>query len=224
MQSPARHSPRPVSDGTLPAATPLGIADFRESLDFVEHRQLLDHWLAIRGDGMPRREALDPSAFHRVLRHAGLIEVVGPEPRFRYRLTGSELERRFDRRLSGRFVEEVKSIDYAGYLCGLYRACVDARAPLFVTERSTYLTSYPLTCFRLMLPLAGDDGAVGGILYSTISDSDVRAALVRPVRDVRSDGAFRAHVLRDGPAGAAPVAVHPADPGDGVSGCADTRL
>lgn len=178
----------------------LDLAAFRAALVFEEHLRMLAHWLDIRAQRpLPHRRDLDPAAFHRTLRHAGLIDVVWPAPRFRYRLVGTELERRFHQPLAGHFVEEVKRADYADYLCGLYRTCAVRRAPLFVTERSTFLADLPLSCFRLLLPLAGDGGTVDAILYSTISDTDVQLSLARPVGSHGPAEPFRARVLADRP-------------------------
>lgn len=185
-----------VFEGEWCALQPLDRRAFRAALEFEEHRRLLDHWLDIRGaGGLPGRKDLDPAAFHTTLRHAGLIDVVGPEPRFRYRLVGTELERRFHRPLTGRFLEEVKSADYADYLRGLYLACVTGQSPLFVAERSTLLADYPLCCYRLLLPMAGDRRVVDAILYSTISDADLHLSLAKPTRRDRGNEAFRAYAL-----------------------------
>ncbi|MCB9948256.1 MAG: PAS domain-containing protein [Rhodospirillaceae bacterium] len=187
-----------VFDGTRHRVRPLDPAAFRQQLEFEEHRQLLDHWVAIRGSHpQPRRADFDPAAVQGILPHVGLMDVVPPGPRFRYRLLGTALERRFGRRVSGSFVDAVVDRAYADYLNGIYRACVTGRVPMFVAECSTFLSDYPLFRYRLLLPMSSDRDAIDMILYSTISDSDISFDRAQPTRQMRRPDPFRAYCLGD---------------------------
>lgn len=160
----------------------LRYADLAPRLAFEEQRELLHYWERVRGrHDMPAREDVDPADIPRILPHIGLIDIVEPGPRFRYRLVGAALSACFSERLEGRFVEDCKAPDYAAYLCTVYQLPYSLRRPVLVQERTAFITGCERAYSRLLLPLGRDHRTPDMILYSTMSEADRRPA--------RADGA-----------------------------------
>ena len=147
--------------------------DLLPRLLFEEQRELIYYWDRIRGrHAMPARAEFDPADITRLLPHIGLIDIVEPGPRFRYRLVGTALGACFSQRLEGRFVTDCKEPDYATYLASVYRLPYHLRRPVLVQERTSFITGFDRSYSRLLLPLGRDHVTADMILYSTMSETD----------------------------------------------------
>ena len=140
-------------------------------LRFEEHRLLFDYWEEIRGRyPMPSRADFDPVDIPRLLPHIGLVDVVPPGPRFRYRVVGTAMSARFSAPQDGRFVEESKTPEYGAYLVRIYSLPYRLRVPVCIAERTRYSLGYEKNFIRLMLPLGRDRKTPDMILCSTMAE------------------------------------------------------
>jgi hypothetical protein len=114
---------------------------------------------------MPARADVDPTEIPHLLPHLLLTDVL-PEGRFRYRLVGTEVERSFGTRMTGRCLDELMFGEYLAYMTGLYRRVVDERRPLFSGSRYGSADGGESLLFtdRLMLPLSSDGATVDKVL------------------------------------------------------------
>lgn len=127
---------------------------------------LLDYWERLRGRRpMPARADLDPTEIPHLLPHL-LLTDAEPDGGFRYRLVGTEVERSFGTRMTGKRLDELMFDGYLAYMTGLYRRVVEERRPLFSGSRygSADGDESLLYTDRLMLPLSSDGHAVDKVL------------------------------------------------------------
>jgi len=156
-------------------------------LQFDEHRTLFDYWRRIRGQHqMPARADFDPVDVPRLLSHIGLVDVVQPGPRFRYRVVGTALASQFSQSQDGRFVDEATTADYGAYLLRIFSLPYRLRAPVYITERTRYALGYEKLFGRLMLPMGQDRQTPDMILCSTMADDPEPLDGEDPLVDPRS--------------------------------------
>ncbi|MEP2185687.1 PAS domain-containing protein [Roseibium sp.] len=114
MPNDERHYASTVADASL--------------LSHPEHRTLFDHWAESRGDKVvPLRSSFDPLAFHRSMPRMAIIERSGTEdaPIFRYRLAGTEIDRRAGRDPTGKSFAELYDGNYLETANRTYREIVE---------------------------------------------------------------------------------------------------
>ena len=147
-------------------------ADYMQAgLRFDEHRELFAYWEKIKGSNrMPSRADFDPVDIPRLLPIIGLVDIVSPGPKFRYRVVGTTMSARFSSPQDGRFVEDAKTPDYGAYLIRAYMLPYRLKAPVYITERTGYSLGYEKTDARLMLPMGRDRETPDMILCSTMTD------------------------------------------------------
>ena len=144
---------------------------------------LYTYWLSKRGTrAMPSRADIDPGELRALLPHVLLVDVIEDGKDFRYRLVGTELERHFDRAVTGRLLSELVSGAYLDYMRSLYLSAVIEGVPVYSANsfddgRSGFalIADFKRT-YRLMLPLSRDgetvDMVLCGQLFESIRDRD----------------------------------------------------
>jgi len=148
---------------------------FVESLPDQRLRTLYTYWLSKRGDrAMPSRADIDPGEFRALLPHVLLVDVIDGGTNFRYRLVGTELEREFDRAVTGRVLGELVSGTYLDYMRSLYLSVVVEGVPVYsANSYDDGRTGFPLIAdfkrtYRLMLPLSRDGETVDMVLCGQV--------------------------------------------------------
>ncbi len=117
-------------------------------------RRLFHYWLEKRGARrFPARADLDPIDFRYVLGNVVLIDVVLPGPRFRYRLIGTNLLLRDAHDRTGKWIDELPSLEYRRTVLARLHALADRPAPVFV-RNTAVLDNRQYDYEALWLPLA----------------------------------------------------------------------
>ncbi|MCM0019103.1 MAG: PAS domain-containing protein [Tagaea sp.] len=133
-------------------------------------RELHAHWESLRPapDLLPGRAHFDPVRVPHLLPNIWLLDIVGPPPRFRYRLIGTGLD--IDRLAgaTGRFMDEVSpdfpgSPTFADYLAVARGAISWRRGP----PAFRFMEAWRVIK-RLMLPLAADGRTPDMMLNITV--------------------------------------------------------
>lgn len=144
-----------------------------ETLDEPLLAELHSYWSERRrGRCAPSRADIDPVDIPHLLPHIALTEIVAPgngDPvRFRYRLAGTEVEKRFGCALTHRFLDELKEGEYLAYIESLYSRLMAEMAPIYA--ESSFETGDDSTLFakRLMLPLSDDQKAANMVLSGIV--------------------------------------------------------
>ncbi len=80
------------------------------------------YWQMKCGDhALPSRADLDPAEFRYALGNVSLIDVLDDPPRFRFRVIASNIEARFDRALTGTYVDDLPEPEHARLWDKVYR-------------------------------------------------------------------------------------------------------
>ena len=130
-------------------------------------QELLAAWCALpRHDGVPRRADFDPISVRRILPVVSLIQRVSPDE-WRMRLTGTEIERRWGRALTGLSYVDITSPNAAAStLCEFEAVCTQPCGSWSV--RHLALSSgRRLDAETLRLPLRAADGSISLILSAS---------------------------------------------------------
>jgi hypothetical protein len=149
-----------------------------DSLDEPLLAELYQYWSDRRGQrSLPARTDIDPVDIPHLLPHIALTEIVpssdGKEPRFHYRVAGTQIEERFGCALTNRFLDEIKEGDYLTYIQSLYRQVMTDLAPVYAESSFDAGDSNTLLAKRLMLPLSDDQRSVNMVLSGVLyRDSD----------------------------------------------------
>jgi len=95
-----------------------------------------DYWQAKCGDHpLPSRADLDPAEFRYALGNVSLIDVLRDPLRFRIRVVASNIEARFDRALTGTYVDDLPEQENARLWDKVYRTVLETGQPqTFVGE------------------------------------------------------------------------------------------
>ncbi|MDX1574813.1 MAG: PAS domain-containing protein [Kiloniellales bacterium] len=89
-----------------------------------------EYWRTKAGEhAMPSRADLDPAEFRYALGNVSLIDVVGDPPRFRFRVAASNVEARFDRALTGTYIEDLPEPESARLWDKVYRTVLATGRP-----------------------------------------------------------------------------------------------
>jgi hypothetical protein len=112
----------------------------------------------------PSRADIAPTDIPKLLPYLLLIDIV-PGPRYRYRLVGTEVERMFGVKMTGRHIDEIMRGEYLDFIDGLYRALDEARSPVY--SENTY-GDHSFRTNRLMLPLSSDGVAIDKVLAGQV--------------------------------------------------------
>ncbi|MEJ0026416.1 MAG: PAS domain-containing protein [Rhizomicrobium sp.] len=126
-------------------------------------QSLISCWLQkCGGRPMPWRESLPVQELKPWLGHLALIEVVD-ESRFRLRLSGTHLIRRFGREATGRDVDELAD-DIRRQLRAILRATIRGGAPVVANSSVPLGRATDWYC-EVALPLAGPGGGLSAVLF-----------------------------------------------------------
>lgn len=126
-------------------------------------------WCDARGKKpLPQRRDITPEALHayRLLPVVWLVDRT-PDRDFRYRLAGEDINAVFDRSLRGRLLDEIYRGDVAARIRARWNRLLDRREAGFSTGRIYAQVSSFSIGQRLILPLAGEDGAPAGLIGVT---------------------------------------------------------
>lgn len=138
----------------------------------ANHLTLLDYWTGLEAGGkLPSRVAVNPMDVPRLLKNIGLIDVVqevGGNYRFRYRLVGTQMSHITGLDLTDRWLHDVKKGEYGAFLEQLYTDAVTSASPVFSRTAMKYSDGRELETDRLLLPLAADGTNVDMLLYSNL--------------------------------------------------------
>lgn len=147
----------------------------------------LGYWRSKARRRPPTRADVDPLEIPpAVLPHLMLTDLVGPERRPRYRLIGGAVTAAAGLSPVGRFADEVLAHPpYRAYILSLYADALEHGGPFFAKAVHSVEGRWTRTCERLVLPLAGPDGAPATMLI---------------VQDYEGDGASRPLALAAEPA------------------------
>jgi hypothetical protein len=146
-------------------------------------RELLASWSQLPRDGcVPDRVSFDPMAIIRILPVVSVIEREG-EDKWRFRLVGTEIERRWGKRLTGNECFQSLSPEAASIM-RLELKCIVEWPCGSRSQRRTELVSGRVAALEtLRLPLRGKDGAVSQIL-SCSGELGGRVAIADPTRRI----------------------------------------
>ncbi|HVO02033.1 MAG TPA: PAS domain-containing protein [Candidatus Cybelea sp.] len=131
--------------------------------------KVLAYWESKRhGRTMPRRSDIDPAELVELLPFIMLVDVVGDERRFVYRLVGTgEVEVR-GRDPTGKAVAEAYFAASAHDALKNYQAVCDTHAPLYEEDNFQIVDRYVGEA-NLFLPLSDDDKTVNKIMVFSIN-------------------------------------------------------
>ena len=143
-------------------------------------RELLDCWSRLpRGDGcVPERVSFDPMAIVRILPVVSVIAREG-EDQWRFRVVGSEIERRWGRRITGANCFERVSPAAADVMRRELKYIVEWPCGSWSRRRAELRSGRVAAIETLRLPLRTRDGAIGQIL----SCSGELAERILPIAD-----------------------------------------
>jgi hypothetical protein len=129
---------------------------------------LLHHWRTIKGPLlMPSRRQIDPVEFGSILPRIWLCDYEPESDRFRYRLTGEKVAKRFGHKLSKHYLDDNTDPDYYPRVHRYYRNVVDLPAVLYIYGRLYAETANPIHGERLLLPLSEDGRTVQSVIGAT---------------------------------------------------------
>lgn len=129
-------------------------AAFRAQLVIPEQRQLYEYWVSRCGEAqMPRRSAISPADFPRLLPNISLIAIECGARRFRYRLAGTGLREIYDREVTGLFLDDIDWGGNADYWRAAHDRVADTGRPAQGVIRGLRTVKNHLVHFWLRLPL-----------------------------------------------------------------------
>lgn len=143
------------------------LAPFHLRSPLLQH--LHAYWDDQRGDRMmPARIDIDPTDLPRLLSRLILADVLDDPLRFRFRVVGTDLERRLGRRMTGETVGADTPAFYRPYCT----CCVEARPTHEYARYDFGPDEKPGEFERLLLPLSDDGDRVsqilGGVVYTDL--------------------------------------------------------
>jgi hypothetical protein len=139
------------------------VYEIAERLGPIAH-ELLAFWSALpRESFVPDRGSFDPMAIIRILPVISLIEREGGDE-WRFRLVGTEIERRWGRRLTGRNCLEGLSPEAASVMRRELKCVVEQPCGSWSQRRVELFSGRVVAIETLRLPLRAQCGAVSQIL------------------------------------------------------------
>jgi hypothetical protein len=153
-----------------------------ERLSATQLRFLLRYWSELAGArDMPRAKQIDALEMRPALGYINLLDVIESGEDFRYRVFGSVIAAVAGYDMTGRKMSALKTAPYmAEFSLAACRAVVLRGQPL-LTEHRPPPSAVPTVAWHgLILPLAGEDGAVARLLIGSVPFSrDGRPILLR---------------------------------------------
>lgn len=119
------------------------------------------------GHGLPGREVARPEALDFVRDDLMILELAPDSEGFRLfvAFAGDTVARITGRDINGQWLDEVMPEPFLGFALESCREVVEARRPS-ITELALGPNDAPFTYERVLLPLAGADGAVAAVAYA----------------------------------------------------------
>jgi len=150
-------------------------SDLRELPSQIEDRRLArlyDYWLTRKGSRrFPSRSDIDPIDFRYILGHLMLVDVLRDPLRFRVRLHGSDMARRANYDLTGKFLDDLPIADYRDYVIDRCKGLVADGEPILVHHNR--VLDFRLRQYEaLWLPFSESGVEVTMLLCALIYDVD----------------------------------------------------
>ncbi|MEQ9135804.1 MAG: hypothetical protein RLO51_11390 [Thalassobaculum sp.] len=140
-----------------------------------ELRDLLELWEARRqGAAPPSKSRFAPVDVAPYMSNMLFVEVLGSQPRFRYREVGVELIRVYGQDFSDRYIDQMPTL-VRTFAEPAYREVIakrDATHGVFRFVENWWIATYE----RLMLPLVGEDGLVAEVAVAIYPRIEARKA------------------------------------------------
>jgi CheY-like chemotaxis protein len=115
-------------------------------------RRMYEYWVEkARGRRLPDRKDLDPAEITDILPYLSILEVVGDEPRYRYRLLGTQVVEAIGFNPTNLFIDEACSEGDAAFLTGLLSEVCAKIQPLYAASAFRSGES-GMSTERLLLP------------------------------------------------------------------------
>ena len=164
-----------LATDTVADAAPSCTIDLTLAFQNKETAALYEAWRQLGGDkGIPYRRDFDPRDHVALLPHMFVIEATDdPEPRFRYRLVGTNIVETTGRDATGTWVDELYS-STPDVIDG-FRALLIPGRPIRTFGKLTWVGKDYLSYESGIFPLLTDDGRVGRYVGLTIYSSDKSA-------------------------------------------------
>jgi hypothetical protein len=136
--------------------------------------QLIDYCASLAGDHvLPHRRDFRPSQVRWMFGHMYLIDVLDGGADYRCRLWGQFWETIFGLDVLGMRLSELERAGYVPHVRGEYDCVVATRMPQFRTGRAVWADGASIDYARVIVPFAGDDGAVSMLLTGGTSDKSL---------------------------------------------------
>ncbi len=146
---------------------------FRRNLTNSILIQLFDYWRGRLGaDGRMRRDKLDPGDIRSVLPYVFIVEPVPDTRRFRYRLVGTYIQSRIQRKIEGLTVEEVREGPIVQHLNDLFGTAAATGTPAIGVSVLTGKSLPTAVYRRMVLPMTTSDGTVDQLLGGWVAEYD----------------------------------------------------
>ncbi len=147
-----------------------------EDLKSEELASLLRYWESLRKDHkLPFSRQVDPYDMQLDLGHVMLMDVLDHGYDFRYCVYGADIARRYGRDMTGWKTSAIGQGNYiASFFLAGYKAVVQKQMPLFTRHVPPPWVNVQ-EWHRLILPLAGEDGAVSRLLVGYVAAGVRRA-------------------------------------------------
>jgi hypothetical protein len=137
-------------------------------------------WLEQRGAaGTPDQGRIRPEEFAFILGRINVVAVSDDEPRYTYRIYGTQIGRHRDVHLTGRSTEPLKPREYRELVEGHYEAAHAAQAP---TLHQVYLSNGTIVrkYRRLILPYATASDPAGVLVTGTFFPESIKDVVQSP--------------------------------------------
>jgi hypothetical protein len=143
------------------------------SFDDPRLHEFVRYWESKRRDGrLPSRADIDPIELKPFLGNIFMLDVVGDQKRFRYRLVGTKIVARVGRDSTGKFQEEAYSPEQAAENNALYRLICETKKPVRNFGVINWVNRKFLRYEIANMPLA-DDGETVNIILGCMSIGSV---------------------------------------------------
>lgn len=153
---------------------------------------LFDHWKSLRQEGWvcPKIKSFDPVNVPRLLPNIYLVDVLDSDPRFYFRLIGTDIVNFTGRDLTGCYVDEKSYGSFAKVAEDFYRTSCERRQPYGFTGNALWNEGKSWMRVELVsLPLCDEEGTVKRIIGGYVQS--------HKIRDATQDELFNPQALDD---------------------------
>jgi hypothetical protein len=150
-------------------------ASFRGRIAHPTLQAFYDYWLARRGErGFMPRDALDPTAVPRLLKHLILSDVgpVDSGPAIRYRVVGTEIVTAHGSDYTGKTIEELTSGSTLEYTRRIYGTVVARVVPVYSEGHFRWAQKEHRWTKRLHVPLSRGGADVDTVLACQVYEPE----------------------------------------------------